>query len=597
MRGYTRILVALFIGIGATAFTPPSAFGISNLNPGLSSTSTALDAATTVPNQGYFMMKTPYTPSSNSLPGVAGLLPRGPDVAMDVRVANLHSRLDALSTDLQRYSLLHSVLETDVNLYFATILSNVPKIMPLVYTPTVGEACENYSKIHTRQPKGIYLSRHDKGNIANVLRNWPFNDKVKVICVTDGERILGLGDLGANGMGIPVGKLALYTALGGIEPEGTLPMHIDFGCNVDKVRDDPLYMGLRETRPDPKDAAAVKEYDDFMEEYFEAVKEVYGRDCLVQFEDFGNGNAFRFLETFTDKHTCFNDDIQGTASVVLGGVMASLRITEGVEGGAKSLKDHKFVFLGAGEAGCGIATLIGETIMVDNPGMTQEEAFKNIWLVDSQGLVTNNRDMNKLAHHKAPFAHSFDGKADTLLDAVKALGPSAIIGVSGQPQTFTKEIVEHMAKINTRPLVFSLSNPTKKSECTAEQAYTWSDGQAIFASGSPFPPVEFKGKTYTPAQGNNAYVFPGIGLGSVFSGATRVDNTDMIVAARTLAGLVPQKNLEAGACYPDLKTARDVSVKIAVEVAKWNYERGTALNKRPDGDLEAAVRESMWSAK
>jgi len=354
------------------------------------------------------------------------------------------------------------------------------------------------------------------------------------------------------------------------------------------------YMGLKEKRPHPDDKIAVKEYDDFMEEFFAAVKEIYGQDCLVQFEDFGNSNAFRFLEMFTDKQTCFNDDIQGTAAVVLGGVMASLRITEKEVNGPKTLKDHKFVFLGAGEAGCGIATLIGETIMKDFPELTKEEAFKNIWLVDSKGLVTSTRDMSKLAHHKAPFAHEFSGDVNTLEEAVKALNPTSIIGVSGQPQTFTKEIVEHMAKTNPRPLVFSLSNPTSKSECTAEQAYAWSDGQAIFASGSPFPPVQYGGKTYTPAQGNNAYIFPGVGLGAIFAGATRLDNTDMIVAARTLANLVPQKNLDQGACYPDLKNAREVSVKIAVEIAKWQYERGTALKTRPGGDLEAAVRDRMW---
>ena len=241
-------------------------------------------------------MKSPHTIKDPEGVGNVGLLPRGPAQPLAIRIANLMDRLDSLEHDIDKYVLLHSILETDATLYFGAILRDVPKIMPLVYTPTVGEACQKFSQIHTNQPKGIYLSKYDKGNIANVMRNWPFKDKVKVICVTDGERILGLGDLGCNGMGIPVGKLALYTALGGIEPEGTLPMHIDFGCNVDSVRDDKLYMGLKEKRPNTH--KKIKEYDEFMEEYFEAVNEVFGRDCMVQFEDFGNGNAFRFLEMF-----------------------------------------------------------------------------------------------------------------------------------------------------------------------------------------------------------------------------------------------------------------------------------------------------------
>jgi len=276
--------------------------------------------------------------------------------------------------------------------------------------------------------------------------------------------------------------------------------------------------------------------------------------------------------------------------------MASLRITREVEDGPQDLKDHTFVFLGAGEAGCGIATLIGETIMLDNPEMSKEEAFKNIWLVDSKGLVTNKRNVAKLPHHKLPFAHRFDSEVpETLFDAIKAINPTALIGVSGQPQTFTQEIVSYMSKINAKPLIFSLSNPTSKSECTAEQAYQWSYGEAIFASGSPFPPVTYDGKTYTPAQGNNAYIFPGIGLGAIFCGATKIDNTDMIVAARTLARLVPQKNLDAGACYPDLKNAREVSVQIAVDIAKHAFERGTATRERvSDEDIEGLVRDRMW---
>jgi len=520
-------------------------------------------------------------------------------------------RLDSLEHDIDKYVLLHSILETDATLYFGAILRNVPKIMPLVYTPTVGEACQKYSKIHTNQPKGIYLSKYDKGNIANVMRNWPFAKKVKVICVTDGERILGLGDLGCNGMGIPVGKLALYTALGGIEPEGTLPMHIDFGCNVDAVRDDPLYMGLREKRPNTH--KTIKEYDEFMEEFFDAVKEVFGNDCMVQFEDFGNGNAFRFLDMFQDKHCCFNDDIQGTASVALGGIMASLRITSPEEGGAKSLKDHTVLFMGAGEAGCGIASLIGETILLENPEMTREEAFSKIWLVDSSGLVTSNRDPKRLAHHKMPFAHdppecevdlegdNRDCAPETFLAATRMLKPSVIVGVSGQPQVFTEEVITEMTANHKRPIVFSLSNPTSKSECTAEQAYEYSDGKAIFASGSPFPPVTVNGQTFRPAQGNNAYIFPGVGLGAIYCGATRLDDTDMITASRTLANLVPQDLIDMGAVYPDLKTAREVSVKIAVDIAKGQWERGTAQNPRPTEEqwenLENEIRNTMYHAR
>jgi malate dehydrogenase (oxaloacetate-decarboxylating)(NADP+) len=396
-----------------------------------------------------------------------------------------------------------------------------------------------------------------------------------MIVVTDGERILGLGDLGANGMGIPVGKLSLYTACAGIHPTQCLPVTLDVGTNNETLLKDPLYIGLPERRL--RGAA----YDELVEEFFTGVQEIFPKAC-IQLEDFGNTNAFRLLHRYRNRACTFDDDIQGTAGVTLAGLYAALRIT------CNKLTDQKFLFLGAGEAGIGIGDLIVTGLMRE--GMSEAEAKLKCWFVDSKGLVVKSR--TDLVEHKRPYAHD-DVPVSDFLAAVESLAPTAIIGVSGMPRTFTKPVIEAMARLNRRPIIFALSNPTSKSECTAEEAYTCSAGRAIFASGSPFPPVTYDGKIFVPGQGNNAYIFPGVGLGVIASEAARVTDEMFFVAAKTLADLVTEDDHSQGRIYPSLKRIREVSAAIATDVANLAFQRGLTTISRP-ANLAAHVKAQMY---
>ncbi len=529
----------------------------------------------------------------------SGLLPHAPPIPYTMRtsqaMSDLTHYLDLLRApydaetktflQLQVYKYLLGM--PDKNLMYSLLTSHLTELMPYVYTPTVGTACLRWGEVSNTLPiMGLYIKRGmSKDEIVEALNRFP---KTKVICVTDGERILGLGDLGSNGMPIPIGKLALYSACGGIDPATTLPVVLDVGCNVDNVRTGPFYTGVQSKRDLP-----IAAYDQLVDDFITASKEVYGRSVLIQFEDFGNSNAFRLLEKYQQNTCCFNDDIQGTAAVCLAGIISSLRIT-GPRGGVSKLKDHTFLFQGAGEAGVGIAMLISKAIMMES-GCTAEESVQNIWLLDSQGLVTNERDMKRLAHHKIPFAHdppsSCELTPSTLEAAVKCIKPTAIIGVSAQPQTFTKPIIEQMCENSEAPLIFSLSNPTSKSECSAEQAYKWSDGKCVFASGSPFDPVTVHGVTFVPGQGNNAYVFPGIGLGALVAKATKITDEDMLAAAYSLAAQVDEDQLRQGCTYPELRNIRSVSAKIAVDVARGIAARGDG---EVTGDIEGDVERWMW---
>ena len=497
--------------------------------------------------------------------GLHGLLP--PRVATaEEQASRIVMNFRRKPDDLEQYIYLMSLEDRNETLFYRVVIDNIQEMMPIIYTPTVGKACQQYGHIFQR-PRGIFLSRKFRGRMAELLRNWPTRD-VRVIVVTDGERILGLGDLGAHGMGIPVGKLSLYTACAGIPPWQTLPITLDTGTNNEKFRDDPLYIG------EPVERLRGQEYDDLLEEFVTTVGEVFPK-ALIQFEDFATHNAFGLLARYRDRVCTFNDDIQGTAAVALAGIYSALRITKG------RLRDQKLLFLGAGEAAVGIAHLFVSALV--DKGIEKAEAMQRCWLFDSKGLVVAGR--SDLPDHKKPFAHEHEGLTD-LRAAIEAFEPTGIIGVSGQPDTFTPEILTAMAELNEQPIVFALSNPTSKAECTAESAYRHTQGRAIFASGSPFDPVTFEGKTHVPGQGNNAYVFPGVGLGVVSAEATRVTDAMFFAAAKTLAHLVTDKDLQTGCVYPSLSRIREVSAAIATTVAEIAWESGLANAPRPDDILE-----------
>jgi malate dehydrogenase (oxaloacetate-decarboxylating)(NADP+) len=505
--------------------------------------------------------------------GLRGLLPAA-YLPLDQEVERCMSRLREKPDDLEKYVYLRNIQDVNENLFYAMLTRHTAELMPIVYTPTVGKACEEFSHIYRGALRGLYLTLNDAGSIREILNNWPYSD-VTTIVVTDGERILGLGDLGVNGMGIPIGKLALYSACAGIHPAACLPVHIDVGTNNEANLKDPYYLGLNQQRErGPK-------YDALIAEFFEAAQDKFGENVLIQFEDFGNTTAFRLLEQWQDKACTFNDDVQGTASVALAGLLSSKRIT------GKSLSDHTFLFNGAGEAGTGIASLIAYAVSIES-GCSLEEARESIFLVDSKGLVTKNRgDFESLPHHKIPFAHDVPLTCPNLACAVNNVKPSVLIGVSAQPKTFTRGICSSMATFNDRPIICALSNPTSKAECTAEEAYTWTDGKAIFSSGSPFAPVTLEdGRTFVPGQGNNAYVFPGVGLGALASGAKRLTDHDMYVAANALAEQVTDAELESGSLYPSLDRIRNISAHVAVAVAKNAYETNVATKPRPENLLE-----------
>jgi malate dehydrogenase (oxaloacetate-decarboxylating)(NADP+) len=515
---------------------------------------------------------TAYTDAERDYLNLRGLLP--PRVhSMAEQELRVLSNIRAKPTDLERYLYLVALQDRNETLFYRVVMNNIEEMMPIIYTPTVGQACQEFQHIY-RAPRGFYVSLQDRGHIREHLENWPHKD-AKIIVVTDGERILGLGDLGACGMGIPIGKLALYTACAGIHPTHCMPVMLDVGTNNEAMLNDPLYNGLERRRE------RGERFDELVEEFIAAANEVFP-GVLVQLEDFGNANAFRLLAEYRDRVCLFDDDIQGTGAVAVAGLIAAMRISGG------SLRDQKILFLGAGEAGIGIADVFVAALVED--GLTADEARRHCWFVDSRGLLVRDRD--NVAEHKRPYAHEHEFCTE-FLDAVKSLRPTAILGLSGQPQTFTKEVIEAMVEYNERPIVFALSNPTSKAECTAEQAYAWSGGRAIFASGSPFDPVKIGNDTFVPGQGNNAYIFPGIGLGAIVSQARNITDEMFLAAAHSLASQVSETDLERGRIYPSLQRIREVSAQIAGDVARIAYDRGLAGKEEPD-DLIAEIRDYMY---
>ncbi|XAR53381.1 Malate dehydrogenase (oxaloacetate-decarboxylating) (NADP(+)) [Bertholletia excelsa] len=533
---------------------------------------------------GYTLLRDPhhnkglaFTEKERDAHYLQGLLPPVV-ITQELQEKKLMHSIRQYQLPLQKYMAMMELEERNERLFYKLLIDNVEELLPVVYTPTVGEACQKYGSIF-RRPQGLYISLKEKGKILEVLKNWP-RRSIQVIVVTDGERILGLGDLGCQGMGIPVGKLALYTALGGVRPSACLPITIDVGTNNEQLLKDEFYIGLRQKR------ATGQEYADLLHEFMTAVKQNYGEKVLVQFEDFANHNAFELLAKYRSTHLVFNDDIQGTASVVLAGVVAALKLLGG------SLADHKFLFLGAGEAGTGIAELIALELSKRTKA-SLEETRKKIWLVDSKGLIVSSRK-DTLQHFKKPWAHEHE-PIKNLLDAVKAIKPTVLIGTSGVGKTFTKEVIEAMASFNEKPLIMALSNPTSQSECTAEEAYTWSQGRAIFASGSPFDPVEYNGKVYIPGQANNAYIFPGFGFGLVISGAIRVHDEMLLAASEALAGQVTKENFEKGLIYPPFSIIRKISASIAANVAAKAYELGVATRLPRPANLVKYAESCMYT--
>ncbi|MEN3355335.1 MAG: hypothetical protein V7640_3493 [Betaproteobacteria bacterium] len=514
---------------------------------------------------------TAFTQEERDTLGLRGLLPSRVHT-QEEQASRIMSNLRNLSDPLEKYVALNALHDRNESLFFRVVIDHIDEIMPIIYTPTVGLACQKFGQIFQR-PRGVFISIEDRGRVAEVLRNWPY--PARMIVVTDGERILGLGDLGANGMGIPVGKLSLYTGCGGIDPRVCLPVTLDVGTNNAELLADPYYVGLRQRR------VSGEAYDDLMEEFITAAHAVFP-GVVIQFEDFANHNAFRLLEKYRGRIPTFNDDIQGTAAVALAGIFSALRVT------GEKLTDQQFLFMGAGEAAVGIADLISSAM--EKNGLSAAQARRRCWLFDSQGLVVGGRP--KLAGHKLHYAHDH-APIDDFVTAIRTLKPTGIIGVAAVGGTFTRAVLEEIARINKQPIVFALSNPTSQSECTAEEAYRYTQGQALFACGSPFDPVRLDGKTFVPRQGNNSYIFPGIGLGAVASGTRCITDEVFMAAAYKLAHLVSESDLEQGSLYPSLSRTREVSAHIGAAVAEAAYTRKLTDKKRP-ADVFADVERKMY---
>jgi malate dehydrogenase (oxaloacetate-decarboxylating)(NADP+) len=511
---------------------------------------------------------TAFTAAERRAYGLEGLLP--PAVTnIELQIARRHSEIASLDNDLQKYLVLSDLQARNETLFYAVLMSDPATYMPLVYTPTVGEACQKFAHIF-RSARGIYLPIGARGRVREILGNWPEQD-VRFIVVTDGERILGLGDLGAGGMGIPIGKLALYTACAGVPPQYCLPVVLDVGTNNHDLLEDPLYFGLRQVR------VRGDQYVDFVDEFVMAVQARYPK-CCIQWEDFANINAVPILGRYRDKICTYNDDIQGTAGIALAGIFGALRIT------GQTITDQRFLFLGGGSAGTGIAELISQAMAME--GMEIGEARKRNALFDINGLLVTSRA--DLADFQKPFAQD-RAPVSTFVDAIKALRPTGIIGVSTVPKLFTRDVIETMSEINERPIIFPYSNPTSRSECTAEEAYNWSGGRAVFASGSPFPPVEIAGRKFVPGQGNNVYIFPAMGMAVFATEATRVTEEMFIVAAKAVAEQVTEENLSTGLIYPPQSEILDASLHVAERVATYIFDKGLARVPRPD-DVGSLIR-------
>jgi malate dehydrogenase (oxaloacetate-decarboxylating)(NADP+) len=503
---------------------------------------------------------TAFTEAEREALGLTGLLPAGVD-SEEIQVRRILQQLGQKPTDLERYIGLNSLLDANETLFYRVVMSDPARFLPVIYSPTVGEACLKFGHIF-RRPRGLYLSLKHKGRIKTVLRNWPKRE-VRVICATSGERILGLGDQGANGMGIPIGKLQLYTACAAVPPQFLLPVHVDFGTNNSELLADPLYLGLRQPR------VSIAERDEFVEEFVLGIQEVFP-GCCLHFEDWAGVDAVRLLARYRDRVCCFNDDIQGSAGMALAGMLSALRVTGGKLGG------QRLLFLGAGSAATGIADLMALAMTLE--GLTLEQARARVSLFDVNGLIESSR--GDVLDFQKPYAHPHAPSRD-FTAVIESLRPTAIIGLSTKGKAFNRDVVEAMARINKRPIVFALSNPTDHAECTAEEAYRWSDGRALYAAGVAFPPVRHGSKTLIPGQGNNMYIFPAVGLAIVATKARLVTDEMFVVAARAVAEQVTQAELDAGLLYPPQSDILQTEIAVAVRVAETIFTRGLADVEKP----------------
>jgi malate dehydrogenase (oxaloacetate-decarboxylating)(NADP+) len=515
---------------------------------------------------------TAFTEAERQALGLVGLVPDTTE-SEDLQLRRVMEQLGEKPTDLERYIYLINLLDHDETLFYRTIMSDPARFLPIVYDPTIGEACLKFGHIY-RGPRGMYVPITRRGHVKEVLRNWPVQD-VRVICVTDGGRILGLGDLGANGMGIPIGKLQLYTACAGVPPKPLLPMFLDAGTNTEQYLHDPLYLGLRQTRP------PTPELYSFVDEFVEAVQDVFPK-CCIHFEDWTGVDAVHLLQRYRDKYCVYNDDVQGTAGIVLAGMINATRIK------GTQLKNEKYLFLGAGSAGIGLADLLCSALV--QQGMPLKDAQARVYMFDINGLLEPSR--TDLVDFQKPYAHSHPPTRD-FVAAIKSIKPTTIIGVSTVGGAFTNQVIEAMSEINERPVILALSNPTEHAECTPEQAYAWSKGKAIYAAGVQFPPVHLNGQTFLPGQANNFYIFPAIGMAIYATDAKRVTDDMFIEAAKAVADQVPDTLLNQGLLYPLQSNILETEINTAARIAKLVFDGGLARVDRP-ADMAAFIRSHVY---
>jgi malate dehydrogenase (oxaloacetate-decarboxylating)(NADP+) len=516
---------------------------------------------------------TAFTEAEKEALGLVGLIPDVTETE-DVQLSRVLMQLGHKTTDLDRYIYLVNLLDHDETLFYRTVMSDPARFLPIVYDPTIGEACLKFGHIY-RRPCGMYLSITRRGKVKDVLKNWPQKD-VRFICVTDGGRILGLGDLGANGAGIPIGKLQLYTACAGVPPQYLLPMYLDAGTNNEQYLHDPLYLGMRKTRP------PTKELFSFVDEFMDAVQEVFPK-CCVHFEDWTGKDAVHLLQRYRDKYCVYNDDVQGTAGITLAGMINATKLK-----GTK-LKDEKYLFLGAGSAGIGLANLLCSALV--QQGMTLKEAQARVYMFDVNGLLESTR--TDLFDFQQPYAHKHAPTRD-FVAAIESIKPTTIIGVSTIGGAFNQKVVEAMSRINERPVILALSNPTDHAECTAEQAYTWSKGKAIYAAGVQFSPVKYNGQTFLPGQANNFYIFPAVGMAIYATQARRVTDEMFIEAGQAVADQVPADLLQQGMLYPLQSNILEAEIQTAARVAKLVFDSDLAQVERPSGDMVAFIRKHVY---